>query len=766
MILETVPDSPHMIESSEDENDACSEVRVKRSLFSNALAANRIKFDEIKAANTKRGRGRPRKTEVNVKRKKPNPSVCEIELPKDKSMCNAAGFKEEKGENERQTETPEEEYELMDVDYEEPEKDFPAQIVGRVKPRKQTIPSTSGMNFIDRCKPLVSDTNCTLSKSTSEEPYNLSTVPNKRTPFVMETQIPSQSQQVEKALANNNFVAPVIRRPRKQTIPSTTFQGTSTPKPSLDRTSDLSLCTMTPIKQISITSVEIWPPPSEETNQPKESWSYLLRSPESNYEDSSVADTSLQTDATPIQDEQLRIDSNLASLKNNTVLSARNTCDRKTNNDAKEPSIDNPANDDELIEKLTESVIVRRKSRAMSSEDELMDDHKLNETSVTLTRTTSKRKSRAMSSEEEDSDELIEKLAESVIATRISKRKSKVMSSEKEDSDESPAKSSRRKTKSSSRRKRKSRAISSEDVLKDHTLISFEKEDSDDESPTKSSRRNTKSSSRKRKSRAMSSEDDLVNDETSTRKTSSRKSRAISSEEEYQIIDEKPSRRNTKSSRKPKPWATMSLENALEELLDDQIDNDNDDELNEKLTKALEESRNEQLQKENRMSGLTKALENRRGQIQKEIELNKPRGRGRPRKLTKCIKRSETIVTVLTADDNFQDESIVNIPKEIKPRARVREDVQSVQKNTFAHNLPKILQRKTRVPKSELEKPLEEVVVKLEKVKRPLRGSLKDLLKQKERKTKTIEEQPIVAEPSFETINEDEFVEMVFLDFD
>ncbi|KAL5278407.1 hypothetical protein ACFFRR_003190 [Megaselia abdita] len=199
-----------------------------------------------------------------------------------------------------------------------------------------------------------------------------------------------------------------------------------------------------------------------------------------------------------------------------------------------------------------------------------------------------------------------------------------------------------------------------------------------------------------------------------------------------------------------------SLENALEKLLEDQTDNDDD--LNEKLSKALEDNRNKQSQKENRMSFLTKALENRRGEIQKEIELNKPRGRGRPKGSKKCIPK--TVVTVLTADDDFQGEKVVNICENIKQEIKTEVKHESLGKLVTTHSPPKILQRKNFVrslsPAKELPRP----------IKQEIRGSLSELLKKKARKTKIIvEEETSHAQPS-ETIAEDEFVAMVFLDFD
>lgn len=227
---------------------------------------------------------------------------------------------------------------------------------------------------------------------------------------------------------------------------------------------------------------------------------------------------------------------------------------------------------------------------------------------------------------------------------------------------------------------------------------------------------------------------------------------------------------NKRSDKKPdstKRRSTKSLENALEELLDDQIDND--DELNEKLSRALENSRNEQLQKENRMSGLTRALENRRGQIQKEIELSRPRGRGRPKGTKLHNKVVETKVTVLTADDDFQDESVIKIVEQPKPVIKEREVEESFPGTSFAYSAPKILQRGGDRKSSRVPKLNPEAVKKEErkKISETRKGSLKELLKQKARKTNnsSAPEQPSRVVPS-EIIEENEFVEMVFLDFD
>lgn len=149
--------------------------------------------------------------------------------------------------------------------------------------------------------------------------------------------------------------------------------------------------------------------------------------------------------------------------------------------------------------------------------------------------------------------------------------------------------------------------------------------------------------------------------------------------------DEESSWKNPERSRKS--WNRKStLESTLEQILEN-----NDEEVNEKLSQALEENRNQKEnletnkprgrgrpkrpksvpseteeihikteikeekldKKENCFSSLTKALEVSRGRIQKEIEANKPRGRGRP-KGSKNPKPATSYVTVLTADDDFQ----------------------------------------------------------------------------------------------------------------
>lgn len=243
----------------------------------------------------------------------------------------------------------------------------------------------------------------------------------------------------------------------------------------------------------------------------------------------------------------------------------------------------------------------------------------------------------------------------------------------------------------------------------------------------------------------------------------------MSIETETIIKDEVQSPKRLKNVKKKAHVDKKHLEKALEELLDDE----NDDDLNEKLSKALENSRNEEILKENRMRfGLTKALENRRGQIQKQIAMNKPKGRGRPKGSKKNVSPVKTCVTVLTADDDFQDESIVDIPKELEIEV---EPSPTIQQQTI-HSPPKILQRKearksvkevqtsTReLKKSEM--PKETVVYK----KNPVaKESLADLLKKRSRKTRMAnieEEPPHQLEPS-ETIEEDEFVKMVFLVFD
>uniref|UniRef100_T1GSE8 Uncharacterized protein n=1 Tax=Megaselia scalaris TaxID=36166 RepID=T1GSE8_MEGSC len=144
-------------ESDDEDSEECSLLQKKRMMFSNILAHNKIKCVKYEEAQKKRGRGRPKKSVSNSKKEKSKKVyVEEIILPKDKSMEKAEPLPSKRHEKPKvihveiaKPETPEEEYELMEVVNEPLEVENFSHISTQIpfqerkKQRKQIIPSST-----------------------------------------------------------------------------------------------------------------------------------------------------------------------------------------------------------------------------------------------------------------------------------------------------------------------------------------------------------------------------------------------------------------------------------------------------------------------------------------------------------------------------------------------------------------------------------------------------------------------------------------------